>query len=353
MRPLLKPALRRLWRDPCTLQLGIDPRHAVALGGVDPGDTGLLDLIDGTRGTAELIAEATRRGHPPERARQLLDTLATAAALDDAPDQPSVDRRRQPDLLSLSLLHREPGAARRIMAGRDYAAVDVFGAGRVGAAVAMLLEAAGIGQLTISDPGRVRPADLAPGGVRGPAARHASRAAAARALLGDVAAGPLTAGGLTAGRHRTGPSEQIAVLAPAAGVVPPEWLRQVRHHPHLPVVIRETTALIGPLVLPGRTPCLRCVELVRGERDPVWPALAAQLVGEPAGVEPCDIALASAAASIVALHVLAWIDRGRDEPPPSVAGVVELSLADLRLRRRTVAAHPGCGCGAIDAPGAA
>jgi hypothetical protein len=77
--------------------------------------------------------------------------------------------------------------------------------------------------------------------------------------------------------------------------------------------------------------------------------LAAQLIGERQGVEPCDIALASAAASIVALHILAWLDRGIDPAPPSIAGTLELSLADLRLRRRSVAAHPGCGCGAIDA----
>jgi hypothetical protein len=94
---------------------------------------------------------------------------------------------------------------------------------------------------------------------------------------------------------------------------------------------------------------LRCVELTRGDRDPAWPVLAAQLIGERHGMEPCDIALASAAASIVALHILAWLDRGIDPPPPTVAGTLELSLTDLRLRRRTVAAHPGCGCGAIDA----
>jgi hypothetical protein len=76
--------------------------------------------------------------------------------------------------------------------------------------------------------------------------------------------------------------------------------------------------------------------------------LAAQLVGQPHRLEPCDIALASAAASIAALHVLAWLDD-EHTPPPSTAGVLELSLADLRLRRRTVNAHPGCGCGAIDA----
>jgi bacteriocin biosynthesis cyclodehydratase domain-containing protein len=139
------------------------------------------------------------------------------------------------------------------------------------------------------------------------------------------------------------------VIAPTGSVVPPEWLGQVRHRPHLPVVVRETTAVIGPFVLPGRTPCLRCVELTRGDRDPAWPVLAAQLIGERTGVEPCDVGLASAAGSIVALHVLAWLDRGIDPPPPTIGGTLELSLADLRLRRRTVAAHPGCGCGAVDA----
>jgi hypothetical protein len=78
--------------------------------------------------------------------------------------------------------------------------------------------------------------------------------------------------------------------------------------------------------------------------------LAAQLVGEHHGVEPGDTALAGAAAAITALHVLAWLDRGEASPPPSVGGTVELSLTDLRLRRRTVNPHPACGCGAIDAP---
>jgi hypothetical protein len=112
--------------------------------------------------------------------------------------------------------------------------------------------------------------------------------------------------------------------------------------------------VIGPFVLPGRTPCLRCVELTRGDRDPAWPVLAAQLIGERSRVEPCDVVLASAAASVAALNVLAWLDRGAEAAPsaslpPTIGGTLELSLADLRLRRRTVPAHPGCGCGAVDA----
>jgi bacteriocin biosynthesis cyclodehydratase domain-containing protein len=342
VRPLLKPALRRLWRDQATLQLGIDPTHAMVLAGVELADAGLLDLLDGSRDLAELSAEAARRGHQPGRVGELVRALGDAAALDDAPATAyPVDARRQPDLLSLSLLHREPGAAARVMADRERAEVEVLGAGRVGASVAMLLAAAGVGTVTLTDRGPVRPADYAPGGVRGPGTRQGTRGEAVRALLSDLPA--LAAAPATLARP-----DSPVVLAPTGSVIPPEWLGRVRHRPHLPVVVRETTAVIGPLVLPGRSPCLRCVELARGDRDAVWPALAAQLIGEPPGVEPCDIALASAAASVVALHVLAWLDRGEAGPPPSVGGAVELSLVDLRLRRRTVAAHPGCGCGAID-----
>jgi bacteriocin biosynthesis cyclodehydratase domain-containing protein len=342
VRPQLKPALRRLWRDPATLQLGIDPTNSVLLGGVDLADASLLDLLDGTRELPDLDAEAQRRGYESGHLHDLLKALGDAGALDDGPTGSSLDdRRRQPDLLSLSLLHRAPGAAGRVMAARAAATVEVLGAGRVGATIATLLAAAGVGHLVLTDNGPVRPADFAPGGVRDPGPRQTSRAEAARTLITDRAAKPPT-------RTFAVPATSPVVLAPVGGVVPPEWLGKVRHRPHLPVVIRETTAVIGPLVLPGRTPCLRCVALTRGDRDPIWPVLAAQLIGEPHGVEPSDIALASTAASLVALHVLAWLDRGQTDPPPSVGGTLELSLTDLRLRRRTVAAHPGCGCGAID-----
>ena len=47
--------------------------------------------------------------------------------------------------------------------------------------------------------------------------------------------------------------------------------------PHLPVRVRDGTGLVGPLVIPGATSCLRCADLHRSDRDAAWPALAAQL----------------------------------------------------------------------------
>ncbi|HWC35361.1 MAG TPA: hypothetical protein VG650_11090 [Mycobacteriales bacterium] len=337
MRPVLKPALRRLWRDPSTLQLGVDPRHAVVVSGVGPADCELLGLLDGSRDTDVALAEAGRRGQPPQRGAALVDLLREAGVLDDAELGPpgSVNSSRLlPDQLSLSLCHPGPGGAARAIAARRATTVEVLGAGRVGATLAALLAAAGVGRVVVDDPTLLRPSDIAPGGVRAPGVHH-RRGDAANAVVSTMRTATATSVGT--------PGRSLLVLAPAGAAVAPEWLRRVRRRPHAMVMVRETTAQIGPLVLPGFSPCLRCLELARADRDPVWPVLSAQLVGEPRAVEPCDVTLASAAASLAAMHLLAWIDDPAS-CSPLLGGTLELGLAELSLRRRTVVAHPDCGC---------
>ena len=53
--------------------------------------------------------------------------------------------------------------------------------------------------------------------------------------------------------------------------------------PHLAVVAGADRASAGPLVVPGGSACLRCLELHRTDRDPSWPAVAAQLAGGDTG----------------------------------------------------------------------
>lgn len=338
MKPVLKPALRRLWRDPSTLQLGVDPRHAVVVSGVGPADRELLSLLDGSRDTDVALAEAGRRGQPPKRGAALVGLLSEAGVLDDAElGAPGVINpgRLVPDQLSLSLCHPGPGGAARALAARRATTVEILGAGRVGATLAALLAAAGVGRVVVDDPSLLRPADLAPGGVRAAGVHH-RRGDAANAVV--TAMRTADSGAISAA-----PGRSLLVLAPAGAAMSPEWLRRVRRRPHLVVMVRETTAQIGPLVMPGESPCLRCLELARADRDPAWPVLAAQLVGEARAVEPCDVALASAAASLAAMYLLGWID---DPSARSslIGGTLELALAELALRRRTLVAHPDCGC---------
>jgi len=101
---------------------------------------------------------------------------------------------------------------------------------------------------------------------------------------------------------------------------------------------------VGPLVLPGRSACLRCLDLTRAERDPAWPLILAQLAGH-AGADPaaCDAVLATMVAAQATAQALAFIDRG----PAAVAvisGTLELVLPDWQWRRRTWQPHRECGC---------
>jgi bacteriocin biosynthesis cyclodehydratase domain-containing protein len=338
-RPVLKPALRRLWREPGTLQLGLHPRRAVVLSGLTETDVRLLELLDGSRDVVALGTAASSLGSSGDDVQRLIATLAAAGVIDDAPEQVAARdewqrQRLEPDRLALSLRHRAPGAADEVLARRRAASVTVHGAGRTGAPIATLLAAAGVGQVTCVDPVGLRVGDLSPAGVT--EMRGGSREAAVAERVQQV-------GSATVKRTRSRRTTDLVIVAPTSAVPLPEVLVAVRRQPHLLVTVRETTAYVGPFVVPGSTPCLRCVELGRGERDPRWPILAAQLVSSTQTVEPCEVALAATAAGIATMHALAWLDAG--ELPASAGGLLELDTGGS-VRRRSVAPHPACGCGA-------
>lgn len=364
-RPFLNPALHRVWRTDDTLQIGLDPDNALVLGGLDEPAGRWLETLDGTRTREQALDCATALGIPARTARRLLDLLQRAGVLDDAAQDSRAlrvlaldDRERlAPDLASLSLRRPEspalPPEARAVAAvgapagsvarlGRRLdAAVTIHGAGRVGASLGCLLAAAGVGHVVIFDQGPVRPADLAPGGlVR--AQVGTARATAAATAVRRIA--PRTRTSLPSRRNHP----DLAVLAPAG---PPDRAAYpallASGVPHLSTAVRETTGVVGPLVLPGQTCCVQCLDLYRSDRDPAWPRIAAQLSDPPTpprgipATAPCDIGLAAAVASQAALHALAFLDG---ELPPSVNGTVEITLPYGLARRRSWRPHPACRC---------
>jgi hypothetical protein len=113
-----------------------------------------------------------------------------------------------------------------------------------------------------------------------------------RTHLEAVAAGFDAAGGAAEVAHPFDP--------PGAGAIDPDRgaavLVVVAHHvvtpafaaalmsddlPHLPIVLTGSGAHVGPYVVPGTTACLSCLAATERERDPAWPAIAAQLLGRP------------------------------------------------------------------------
>ena len=126
-------------------------------------------------------------------------------------------------------------------------------------------------------------------------------------------------------------SDDETVVLLAAHIVDPRVAADLLRDdvPHLPIVFSGARAIVGPLVRPGATACLMCVEAQRRDADPAWPALAAQLLGRAGAPVGRAFALE---AGLVAARLL----NESDEPARSAHSVT--IRADSS--RRSWQAHP-------------
>jgi len=194
---------------------------------------------------------------------------------------------------------------------------------------------------------------LAAAGLMGPSpgANGAALTLVGAGTLADAVRACLTRAGLPvvraepaalAGEDRVGSSgvPELVILAGEA-VEPDRALTDALFRsgrPHLVVRLEPDRAVVGPLVIPGRTPCVRCQDLNRCRLDDAWPHLLAQLCREVATPAPTLLAWA---ASTAAVQVQAWL---AGEAPETSGSTLELGLVDYRLHSRAWPAHPRCGC---------
>ncbi|GIH91362.1 ThiF family adenylyltransferase [Planobispora siamensis] len=349
MRPRLKPALRRVVRDERTLQFGVHPRRAVVLTDLEPRVRRWVESLDGTRDLDAALAGAAAAGLGGDRGRALLGMLTDRGVVDDAGAASRPARsmtlaerdRLQPDLDALSLAPGVTDGGLAVLERRRAAQVRVYGAGRVGAQIVALLAASGVGQLCVVDPGTARPQDLVPGGltrIEPGMSRQDGAVELARRLSPSVTAWTgETAAHLSDGARRP----TLVVLAP---VTPLDGLL-VRdlvtwRIPHLLATAFEGFGSVGPLVLPGQSACLDCLDLARRDRDPGWPVVSARLGGFPAGEIACSTALSSLVAAMAAGHALAQID-GYESSVTN--GTIDV-MPDWRWKKASWNVHPQCRC---------
>ena len=326
MRFGFTPSTRVMWRGSERIQLELGPR-AIVIDDMDPAT--VAELVHG-------------RYEAPVSNRDLLTALhgagfvtgrrATGSGPGGTVPASVGEALLAPDLAAMGGRYGERAAD--VMAGRRRRRVSVRGSGRMPALIGSLLAAAGIGAVHVAGTGDVRLGDAVPGGlcaddegarfvVAAGAAIHRAAPAADTSTLGPRSADLLV---LTTGIPL--PREIGATLASTGQA-------------HVVVGVWGASAVIGPLVLPGRSSCLRCADLQRRDRDPAWPALAAQLDAvRPVG-EPSDVCVVSLAAAITALQCLQYLDG---EAPTILDGTLEMTLPDWRLRRRTWPVHPDCNC---------
>ncbi len=333
---MLGPATRMLWRAPGAVHFEMGGSATVVEGLPLPVVRNLA------------TPPHTRLPHPDAppgdaQVSHALAALARAGYLWTRPpaDDPWADDERAAvttprlagELTALAARHGE-GAA-QVLAGRRHAVVAVRGTSRTAAHLAALLAAAGVGRVACAPEGTVRLHHAVPGGAT-PADEGRPLAVVAHRAVRLAAPDVETA---------VPPPEQRADLTILAvdEAVPDERRRALHADdaPYLAVSLGIDHGVVGPLVLPGLTSCLRCADLHRRDRDPAWSALAVQLaIGRRHG-PASDVALATVIAGTAALQALAFLDGGE---PAVLDATVELALPDWRLRRRSWPPHPDCDC---------
>lgn len=339
MRPLLLPALRGLWRDQTTWQIGVEPSRAVQLVDADRATVRVLSALDGSRDLDRVCADAEIAGGDPAGIREVVLLLARTGAVVDAATRTRVpgqhaDRRRRlsGDTLALSLRCTDP---EQVLRQRAEAAVVVHGGGRLALPLAAQLGAAGIGRVHVRTSGTVLAAEVAPAGAQASDEHRPRATVAAEAIhraAPEVDTRPLPT--------RRAPDLVVLTEGPAVAAELTAAL-SARAVPHLMVGIREDRGLVGPLVVPGSSACLHCADLHRTDRDPAWPLLLAQLSGETERTLPYDSVLAAAVVALASAQALCHLDGGQAD---TVEGSLELLLPAYRVRRRSFPPHPRCWC---------
>lgn len=318
---VLNPATRVLWRGPDCAQLELGHR-SIIVDGLRPDHIRRLYGEGITMPAAGLDAEAYAALH----AHGYLTVRATPV--------PLATPRLAGDLAALRV--RFAHRADHVMRSRRSASVSIHGTGRLTIAVATLLAGAGVGRVTLPDSGDVRVSDTAPGGLMTADEGRRFSEAAAEAVwryAHDVDVAPLPPGG----------RPDLAVIATHRPVEPE--LRDRLHEgniAHLTAQVGGDHVVVGPLVIPGLTSCLRCADLHRLDRDAAWSALAVQLSTPTRHAPPNDVSLTTLGASMTALNALAYLDG---DEPATLDATLELHLPDWRLRRRSWSIHDRCGCG--------
>jgi bacteriocin biosynthesis cyclodehydratase domain-containing protein len=334
-RPRLLAGLAVLRRIPGEIQIGTNPRTAVVISGVPDPLFPLLHALDGRNTTDELMARAGPRTSP-----QLLEIITglTGMGLVEDAGRPATafPARLAADRTAWTL--RAGPAPVEVTTVREQSVVVVHGSGRVGIAVATLLAAAGVGWVHPVVDGAVQPEDTGSGYLDADVGQ--SRSSAALRAVHRAASGvrtdrlPVTRRpDLVVLADQLVPDPQLAASLLADGV------------PHLPARATEGTGLVGPLVVPSRTSCLRCADLHATEVDYCWPTVATQLA---VSNRPADLATSQATAAFTVGQVLRLLhepSEGRADLPVWNT-TIEIDTFAGTSRSTPAGPHPTCSCGA-------
>jgi hypothetical protein len=140
-----------------------------------------------------------------------------------------------------------------------------------------------------------------------------------------------------------------AVLISQQVIEPRRYLNwQNRHVPHVAITFALDEILVSPMIMPGNSPCLLCLELNRSKVDESWPALSVQLARSDLRFD--DVSSRMFANGLAIRQVLSVLDRNFVEPNlPAFTRGYRFDFSTQRVSELAWPKLPSCSCSASGA----
>ena len=274
----INPHQAALWRDLNSLQIG-SGQQRVIFNSLNPAQERLIAALYRGIADKQLPQLLNDLGVEADEGKHLVDSLQPLLLKNSKPTKTSLSEDfvagAFAEIIRASLLNSADGAT--VLMERKFRTVHVDDLSAPGLALTLGLASAGVGRVVTHDQSLVEDKDLGPSAyptqLLGKTKVEAVRALLASSpnQMGVVPGHKLTARNLEA-------IDCAAIIAHEA--IEPrryvQWLN--RDVPHLALSFDVDHASVSPLIVPGRGPCLFCLEQARVNQDPSWPVLASQLV---------------------------------------------------------------------------
>ncbi len=346
-----------LWRSPKVMQIGLGP-DKVILEDLTPAQEKLIAALYSGIADNQVEAIANQSKLDPSTAYELVEKIRPLMQRPEAnPGKPARSNSHRANLektepltdsavssafaeiIRASLVHGRDGEAVLLERGRR--AVHLDDLSKTGLLITLGLAAAGVGAVITHDSSRVSQRDIGNTGYAQGLLGQSRLGAAEWLLRGAPNRIQLVPGSKLEPKQLD--NVDCAVIIAHQAIQPRLYARWMnRQVPHIAVVFDSTGVSVSPMITPGLTACLFCLEQQRIDSDEGWPALASQLLTSELRFD--DSASQLFAAGLVLKKILQTIDSSPEPERLDETGYRFLA-SDGTVTALQWPRHRACSCG--------
>lgn len=341
----INPNQQPLWRNPFEMQLGTGANQ-VALQKLSTAQERLIAALYKGIADQQLPVITGALGLSENETHEVLDAVGPLL-LADTPVKKSKIKLGEDfiegafaEIIRASLLHSVDGEA--VLIGRAGRSIHIDDLGKVGLSIALGIAAAGVGHLISHDEQKVKKQNLGPTAYPSQLLGM-NRIDAVRSML---AASPNKTMISTGKKLLDAKLQKVdcAVLISQQVTEPRRYATWMNKDvPHIAVTFDSESVAVSPMIVPGQSACLFCLEKMRVQNDANWPVIATQLISSTKKFD--DSASQLFAAGIVVQKLLARLDKvsGFELAQENLSGY-NLNLKSGQVTEYTWPIHESCDC---------